>query len=207
MVAGVALGVGALAVAFVGFSLARPTPETFLPSPTVPLPAPPLQPGQHSLTVDASDPDRWVHVSLRHGTVVERPAPLDWDLAFRRFQVIVNGGEGFAGRAAMTLLDAPGLEGIEADALARVPPDHFVQTRVRSDSTLAELPRWYDYSFLSHLLTPRPGVYAVRLADGGHALLEYRGYYCPGPTPGCVTFRFLLPEEGEARDPAPPPPP
>jgi hypothetical protein len=193
VVAGVAVAVGGLAVAFVLLSLSRPTPETYIPSPVLAWTGADLHGGPHRLTVDASEPDRWVHVSLRRGTVVEHPGPTDWDLAFRRFQVIVNGGDGFAGKGGIVALEATTLDDVEGSELSHLAPERFVVTRVRSDSTLADLPRWYDYSFLSHLLTPRAGVYAVRLADGGLALLEFVGYYCPGPTPGCVTVRYHLP--------------
>jgi hypothetical protein len=66
-----------------------------------------------------------------------------------------------------------------------------VGSRARSDSTNAAIERWYDYSWTSHVLRPRPRVWAVRTADGRHAKLEILSYYCPGATPGCPTFRYV----------------
>lgn len=55
---------------------------------------------------------------------------------------------------------------------------------------------WYDYSYPSHLLTPKPRVYAARTADGRRAPVQFVGSYCPGALPGCVTFPYLYPGAG-----------
>jgi hypothetical protein len=52
-----------------------------------------------------------------------------------------------------------------------------------------DLPRWYRYDFLSHLLRPTGLTYDLR-TDEGAVTLEVLGYYCPGPTAGCLTFRY-----------------
>jgi hypothetical protein len=189
-------GIVALAVVFVAVTLHRPEPETHLPSPVLPmLPADSATPapgGVQLRTVDASNPDRWRLFSLRAGAVLETAGPTDWDLAFRRFQVIANGGRGFAGQAAVADLGERDFDAVGLDAIRAVPPEDLEETRVRSDSVHPVLQGWYDYSFLSHLLSPAPRVYAVRTVDGGWAKLQFTGYYCPGPVPGCVTFRYEL---------------
>jgi hypothetical protein len=55
---------------------------------------------------------------------------------------------------------------------------------------------WYRYGFFSHVLTPKPHVWAVRTADGRYAKLEMLGYYCPGAQPGCPTFRYVYQGDG-----------
>jgi len=55
-----------------------------------------------------------------------------------------------------------------------------------------DLGRWYRYSMFSHLLHPKPFIYVIRTRDGRYVKLEFLSYYCPGPEPGCVTFRFAL---------------
>ena len=59
--------------------------------------------------------------------------------------------------------------------------------------------RWYEYSWTSHLLSPKPKVFAVRTADSRYAVFEILSYYCPGapsrlhdhsvPVPGCGGHR------------------
>jgi hypothetical protein len=173
-------------VLLVGMTLRRPEPLTFAPSPVQLRPAGDRLVGPEVVTVDATDGARWQYFSFAHGSVIDRPGPLDWDLALRRFQVITNGGAGFAGTGGVIDLgDVP------FDSVAAVPQDGYSGTRVRSDSVNLAMRRWYAYSYASHLLSPKPHVYALRTADGRYAKLQFVGYYCPGATPGCVTFRYV----------------
>ncbi len=181
----IVFGVCGAAALFVGHSLLRPQPETFSPSPILAGPPPSPLEGPQLRTVDASDPLEWRFFSLGRGSVVENPVGAEWDLAFRRFQIIVNGGGGFPGNAGVQALAEA-----DFDAVTLLPSRGYEQARVPGDSINPALDRWYDYSFFSHLLTPRPVVYGVRTAAGEHAKLELLGYYCPGPQPGCITFRY-----------------
>jgi hypothetical protein len=144
-------------------------------------------------TVDASNADRWAFFDFSRGSVVEAPEPTDWDLAFSRFTVIVNGGPGFEGRGGAQDLGEVGF-----DSVAVVPEAGYTVTEAGADSIHPVLARWYHYSFTSHLLTPKPSVYAVRTADGRYARLRFLGYYCPGAQPGCVTFEYVY-QGGEGR--------
>lgn len=180
-----------LAGILVGASLRRPPPPAFPPSPVQPDPVGDRLVGPQVHTVEATHPDRWVHFSFQLGSLVPDPAPGEWDLAFRRFQVIANGGDGFSGSAGILDLGA-----VPFDSVREVPETGYEPTAVRTDSVNAAIEDWYDYSFFSHLLTPKPRVYAVRTADGRFAKLELLGYYCPGATPGCMTFRYVYQGDG-----------
>jgi hypothetical protein len=174
-----------LLVVVVGMTLRRPEPPSFEPTPVQPRPVGTALVGPELITIDATDSRRWQFFSFAQRSVVANPGPRDWDLAFRRFQVIANGGAGFAGDGGV--LD---LGEVAFDDVTVVPEDGYVATTARSDSANAAIGRWYRYSFTSHLLTPQRRVYAVRTADGRYAKLEFAGYYCPGAEPGCVTFRY-----------------
>lgn len=174
-------------------SLHRPTPRTFSPSPARPVPAGDSVIRGRTVTVDARDPERWRHFDFSRGTVVAEPGARGWDLAVRRFRVVVNGGEGFAGDGgALALGDVP------LDSVGEVPDEGFVGTRgtLSGEPEHPELADWYRYDFFSHLLFPREITYAVRTADGGHAALRFLGYYCPGVEAGCVTFRYSYRGDG-----------
>jgi hypothetical protein len=199
---GILIGVGVILIAgaLVLLTLQRPTPPMYAPSPAVPDSAGDRRVGPLVRTVDATASDRWTHFSFQAGAVVENPGPTDWDLAFRRFQVIANGGAGFFGEGG--ILD---LGEVPFDEVRSVPGAGYVPTLARGDSVNAAIREWYDYSFLSHLLTPRPRVYAIRTADGRKAKLELLGYYCPGAQPGCVTFRYVYAGDGGVEVDRPPP--
>lgn len=181
-------------LALVVSSFLRASPEVY--EPTIPRPAEVGEGvAQGRYTVDARDPDRWVFFDFSRGAVVEQPGSRDWDLAFRRFHVIVNGGPRFAGDGGARVVE----EGVgSGPGPIELPGTGYVGT----EGALGREPRhpllddWYDYGFLTHLLTPRPVVYAVRTADGRHAAIRFLGYYCPGARPGCVTFRWAYRGDG-----------
>jgi hypothetical protein len=180
----VAIGVMVVVVlVLVGLSLRRPELPEF--TPTALGEEAPSGPGPRQLTVDSSDPESWRYVSLARGTVVEDPAP-GWDLAFRRFEVRVNGGPGFAGRGG-----ALDLGPVALDSVTSLPKEGYQAMEVAGrDTTLAVLEDWYSYSYTTHVLRPRDRTFALRTADGRHAALRFLSYYCPGAQPGCVTVRY-----------------
>lgn len=190
----VAIGLGALLLAtlFVAASLRRPELPTYPPSAPGPSPAGDRLVGPRTYTVDARRSDRWQLFSFSEGGVVEEGDEPSWDLGFRRFQIIVNGGDGFRGEAGALVLGA-----VPLDSITELPVQGYVGTRVaRGDSIVPPLEDWYSYSFMSHLLRPRGDAYAVRSADGRFATLRFLGYYCPGAQPGCVTFEYVYQGRG-----------
>jgi hypothetical protein len=186
-VAGLVIGgMVVAAVLLVAASLQRPEPPTYAPTVADPREVGDVATPELVYTIDSSAPETWRYFDFSRGALVEDPAPLEWDVAFRRFNVITNGGEGFAGQGgAIDLGEVP------FASVTRVPTDGYQTSVSRRDSANAAFDRWYDYGFSSHLLTPKPRVYALRTADGRFAKLEILSYYCPGALPGCVTFRYV----------------
>lgn len=184
----------AVAVLLVGLSLRRDSPPTFAPTSFDPQPVGDSLVGPVRVTLDAADSDRWVFFDFSHGAPAARPGPTGWDVAFRRFNIRVNGGDGFAGRAAVV-----DLGNVAFPAVTAAPDTGWVTSSAATDSTNPAIDRWYDYGFTSHLLTPKPRVYAIRTADGRYAKLRFLSYYCPGAKPGCVTFEYVYQGDGSKR--------
>lgn len=174
------------AVVLVRLSLGVPDITTYAPTPPEPSEVGGELVGPRLVTVDASAPDRWVFFDFSRNSVVEAPGGLDWDIAFRRFRIMTNGGDGFVGQAGL----AP-LEDVAFDSVSSTSGSAYVVSAKAADSVNPALERWYRYSFTSHLLKPKPTVYALRTADGKYAKFEIVGYYCEGARPGCVTFRYV----------------
>ncbi|MFW6088461.1 MAG: HmuY family protein [Gemmatimonadota bacterium] len=149
--------------------------------------------GPDTVTIDARDGDRWMRLDLARGVVAE--AGERWDLAVKRYRLVVNGGEGFVGTAGVRRMDAAFDEVMEA------PPDGYVSSHVTGggDSVNAALDGWYAYSLFSHLLEPAPGTFVVRTHDGKYAKFAVLGYYCPGPEPGCLTIEYAYQGDGTRR--------
>ena len=186
----VAIVVAASAV-LVALTLRQPDVPTYAPTSSTPADVGPALVGPVLYTVDATEPDRWRYFSFRLGAVVETPGPRDWDLGFRRFQVVANGGPGFLGDGGIRDLGEVGFETVRT-----VPEADYQKSVSQPDPSNPAIARWYRYGFFSHRLTPRPNVWAVRTAEGRYAKIEMVGYYCPGSRPGCVTFRYVYQGDG-----------
>lgn len=161
----------------------RAVPE-FDPSPSSPSDTSPESLVLDTVTIDARDPSAWRFFDFSTARVMQPPDTAGWDLAVRRFNVIAAGA-------------ATDLGPIPFDSVLNSPPDGYVATELRRDTSNAALRRWYRYGFLSHLLRPKRHTYIVRTADRRFAKLEFLSYYCRGGTPGCLTFRYSYQPTGE----------
>lgn len=179
-------GLVVAAVVFVASTLRVPEIPSYPPTPPAPAEVGAEKVGPVTVTVDASVGDRWVYFDLSRGSVVESPEPQEWDLAFRRYRIIVNGGPGFAGEGGVV-----GLPGVPFDSVVAVPETDYAVNPQNGDSLNPVLEKWYEYSWTSHVLEPKPAVYALRTADGRYAKFQILGYYCRGARPGCVTIRYV----------------
>lgn len=177
-------------IVLVALSLGREPPPIFDPTAAA-APADSTDPRARVYTVDASSGDAWVFFSFERGGIVPQPAPRGWDLGFRRFHIIANGGGGFAGDGGIVDLGDVDFASIDV-----VPDSGYTVSKAARDSSNAAIARWYRYGFTSHVLSPGGHVFAVRTADGRYAKVEVLGYYCPGPVAGCLTIRYAFQPRG-----------
>lgn len=188
----VALVVVGGAVTLVVASLRRPELEPFPPTEPTPIEVGTDLIGPVSYTVDATG-EAWTYFDFSRASVVEDPADTEWDLAFRRHSVIANGGPGFAGSGGILETE------VAFDSLDAAPAAGYAMNRVRGDTVNEAIEDWYDYSWTSHILRPRPATYVVRTADGKYAKIALVSYYCPGARAGCITFRYVYQGAGTTR--------
>ena len=184
----------AVAGTLVTLSVRRPTVPTYAPTPPAPREAGSGLVGPVLYTVDATSPDAWRYFSFRLGSVLEHPGPREWDLAFRRYQIIANGGPRFSGQAGV--LDLGQVAFVD---VASAPEAGYQVTEGDAEPRHPALAGWYGYSYFSHVLTPRPRVWVVRATDGRYAKVEFVSYYCPSLEPGCLTFRYVYQGDGSRR--------
>jgi hypothetical protein len=177
--------------ALVGLTLRQPEVPTYAPTAVAPRDVGLALVGPTVYTVDATSSEHWRYFSFRLGAVVDESSGTGWDLAFRRYQIIANGGPGFSGRAGVRDLGAVPFASVQT-----VPAEGYEETQRSPDPRNAAIAGWYTYGFFSHVLDPKPHVWAVRTADGRYAKLEILGYYCPGSQPGCLTFRYVFQGDG-----------
>ena len=180
-------------VIFVALTLRHPDVPTYAPTPSAPRDAGRALVGPIRYTVDATSPERWREFSFRLGAVVDDANATGWDLAFRRFQIIANGGTGYQGNGGIVDLGTVPFETVHG-----VPTTGYQPTESRPDPHNPAIASWYSYGFFSHVLSPKRHVWAVRTADGRYAKMEIVSYYCSGAQPGCVTFRYVYQGDGSA---------
>jgi hypothetical protein len=174
-----------LAVVFVGSSLRRRTPLTFYPVSAVdPQEVGDRLVGPTLYTVDGRGAEP-VLFDFSSGSVVESPGPLGWDLSFHRFTILANGGADFAGQGGIIDLGVTSL-----DSLTAVPTSGYQGNTTGRDVSNEATAGWYEYSWTSHVLSPKPTVFAVRTADGRYAAFQILSYYCPTAQAGCMTIRY-----------------
>jgi hypothetical protein len=190
---GPVLGAGAVVavvVVLVALTLRPASVPTYAPTPPAPRDAGAALVGPILYTVDATAADAWRAFSFRMGAVLESGSG---DLAFRRYSIVAGPGAGIRDLGETRFED-----------VRSVPADGYLGNEGAADPRNPAIASWYAYGFFTHVLTPKPRVWAVRTAEGRYAKLEIVGYYCPGAQPGCLTFRYVYQGDGSTRVETPP---
>lgn len=194
---GAAGGLFVLAVGYlVASSFLRPSPPTHVPTNPRPRSVGDSLVDDRVVTLDTRDRQDWERFDFSRGAAPSGATGRDWDLAARRYRLIVNGGEQFAGRAGAVSLGT-----VPFDSVRRVPDEGYAGSRrdPGGDPEHPVLDGWYRYDFFSHMLLSRGRVFAIRTADGRYAKVAVVSYYCPGPEPGCLTIRYSYQGDGSRR--------
>jgi heme-binding HmuY-like protein len=152
-------------------------------------------------TLDARDSEQWAFFDFSRSSVVKEPHRfgVDWDLGFQRHKILANGGAtNPKGRGAIRDLgqvrfeevrEAPA-EGYVEDSIASINPQAITTENLAMKA-------WYHYNFLTHVLRPKPKIYAIRTADGKYAKLRLVSYYCDGgQASGCFTIEYVYQGDG-----------
>ena len=173
---------------------------------------PPLPPDTSSLetkqftTGDAND--KWVYFSFAKNDTEAIVAPTssqDWDIAFRRTTIKINGGTSGPGKSGVTML-----RGVNFEDIKEVP----VQAQFAIDDTLGNgfaIPTgsdegWYKYTGEPNhwILALEDRVFIFRTAAERYAKLKFVSYYSNGQPPaqplqtdsGYYTFKFVYQGNG-----------
>ncbi len=178
------------AIVFVARSLQSPEISWFPVSETIPNEVGLELVGPIEYTIDARA-EQPVFFDFSSGSMVTAPSSNGWDLEINRFNIKSNGGAGFTGNGGILDLGA-----VAFDSIRLVPNQGYVQNSRERDFTNPEMDHWYNYSWINHLLTSKPNIFAVRTADSRYAFLEILSYYCAGAQAGCLTFRYFYQGDG-----------
>jgi hypothetical protein len=146
-----------------------------------------------STRVDATSETDWVYLRLSDGRQLEVGDPLaedaGWDLGFQRFHIKLAGGiSGSAG------VEAAPIEGARLEDVDAAPAEGWITDAPDGDDDNEDpdyaLRDWYAYDVMTHVLTPRDVVWAIRTGDGEVYELRIEGYYDDAGTSGHLRFRW-----------------
>lgn len=155
--------------------------------------------------VAALDQLDWVYFDFETMTAptVDVPRESDeWDVAFRRFVIKVNGGVSGMGGVEFAIVEnltftALTLPPVNAEWLADL-PDDAEDPDVDPEFLMATGPTgWFDYNPANHVLTPRDRIYVLRSVEGIYYKIQMQTYYDSAGSPAHVRFHW-----GQLADPS-----
>jgi hypothetical protein len=151
-------------------------------------------------TLDARSLEDWVLFDFNTGAVVAGDfSTPGWDVAFRRTKLLTNSGvtNGAGPGGAIDLGEVPLDEVMLPSSEAYVVDILGGEEKDEPENLAAG--KWYNYSFISHIVTVKPNAYLFRTGEDRDALVQFDSYYCEDEEPACITFRYrLVPQVGEA---------
>lgn len=142
--------------------------------------------------IDATSDNIWVYFDLDTGNqIMPEDENLDttWDIAFQRFLVRINGGEGGTADVAAAIVT-------DADFASVSVPDEstFAQDQPDGDDENDRPDRvfdtWYDYNSTTHTLSPASQVYIIRSTENQYFKLAFETYYHPTESPASAYPAF-----------------
>lgn len=144
--------------------------------------------------VDATNRDEWVYVDLLGADEVTDADSTDWHIAFKSFQVMLNGGASGPGEVAAQIL----LEE-DYDALTQAPDGVYYEDAEAETSPHGQNPgrvfdaedQWYEYSGPpTHEVAPRDRVYVLHLDGETFVKLQMVGFYDRDENMGYPNFKI-----------------
>ena len=142
--------------------------------------------GVFLMNVDATDKNSQVFVDLDQGREMKADEAFStngWDLAFKRYEVAMNGGAGNPTGLVQALM----LDGQDFDALTQAPAGGYSQ-----DATAQVIGgTWWDYDLLAHKVMVHPNrIYVVISSDQAYFKLKMLDYYDSAGTPAAIALEY-----------------
>ena len=151
-----------------------------------------LEEGVVRSVVNATSEEEWVYMSLVDGAQLDVADPKsdgDWDLAFLRFHIKLNGGDSGSAGVEAAIIEEADFEDVDV-----APADGYMSDQPDGDDENEDpdyvLREWYAYNVMTHVLTPEQVVYVIHTGDGRHYKLQIEDYYDDAGTSGYPAFRW-----------------
>jgi hypothetical protein len=141
--------------------------------------------------VDATSDSEWIYMDLETNAEVDSDEP-NWDVAFQRFSIMLNGGASGEGDVEVAVLEA------RFDDVDTAPDADFITDQEDSDDDNDDPDLafssgetgWYSYNVANHTLSPRAFTYVIRSVEANYFKLAVLDYYDDAGTSGFLTFEW-----------------
>jgi len=101
-------------------------------------------------------------------------ASADWDIAFNRTTVLINGGSSGTGKVTAALLKDTSFEKVTKRPDVDFRTDSEAEKAIPTGSGNG----WYEYNMADHSINPIPGrILIIKTSEGKYVKLEILGYY------------------------------
>lgn len=143
---------------------------------------------ENTITIDASSKTDWVYVDIDANFAISAEESADWDIAFRRYLIMLNPNANPPTSAAVVesyLDDIDSIPGAESFLL-----DEVTENQEEGLVFNGESP-WYNYDMNTHVLTPKePLSYLVQTSEDSVYGIAIMDYYDEFGTSGYVSFTY-----------------
>lgn len=140
------------------------------------------------MIVDATNKESKVYVDLDTGREMKSDEAFDtngWDLAFKRFEITMNGGSGNTeGKVRVAVL-----ENASFDSMTQAPAEGYQQDGAESVFSAVN-GGWYYYDLGTHRLTTKDELYVIQTSDGAFMKLRMGSYYDESGTPARISLSY-----------------
>jgi hypothetical protein len=137
--------------------------------------------------INATSQTDWVYLDLESATMVTPATPEDsteWDLAFRRYKVALNGG--VSGTGGMEAVPMPG---VDYNTDLEAPSEGWITDEPDADGDgdmEYALDSWFLYESSTHYVSPADTIFVLRTVEGALLKFEFLAYYDDAGTPAYV---------------------
>ena len=166
------------------------------------------------LTIDASSAAVFTYFTFADGgslvSVTDPSSSTDWDMAFRRFGVKLNGGVAGPGTVEGANL-ANNVAATDAEVVLFTPTDAEAAFEAVTEASIAgaafaadglvadDTGPWFRFDFMSGNLVANPGAaWKVQEADGGFSVFRVSELVMAGMTPSSITLEYRHQDAGGA---------
>lgn len=151
------------------------------------------QDGVITTVVDATSQEEWRYLDLDTGAATDA-ADVAWDLRFRRFFILSNGGASGPGGVLVARVESPSFDELEQapeSGWRSDQPDGGSDDDDENDSAFNDgAEPWYDYDEATHTLTPKDISYVVATTARRFFKVRVLDYYDDAGSPAFMRFRW-----------------